>query len=125
MLNEEGSCRSRRRSSSPPSCLPQCPPPPPTLPPPVPAPTPQPAAITQAGASSAAKAQPVPVPAAIMLDDVDRRIISLLHDNARIPNTDLARAVGISPSTCLTRVRSLRTRGVITRYTAEINPRAL
>ncbi|PDQ34695.1 MAG: AsnC family transcriptional regulator [Candidatus Lumbricidophila eiseniae] len=60
-----------------------------------------------------------------MLDDVDRRIISLLHDNARIPNTDLARAVGISPSTCLTRVRSLRTRGVITRYTAEINPRAL
>jgi len=86
---------------------------------------PVPAAITQSGASSAAKAQSGPVPAAITLDDVDRRIISLLHDNARISNTDLARAVGISPSTCLTRVRSLRTRGVITRYTAEINPRAL
>ena len=59
------------------------------------------------------------------LDAVDRQIIALLHENARIPNVDLARAVGVSPSTCLARVRSLRERGVITRYTAEINPLAL
>jgi DNA-binding Lrp family transcriptional regulator len=59
------------------------------------------------------------------LDAVDRQIIALLHDNARMPNVDLARAVGVSPSTCLARVRSLRERGVITRYTAEINPLAL
>jgi DNA-binding Lrp family transcriptional regulator len=64
-------------------------------------------------------------PAAIVLDEIDRAIISRLHDNARIPNIELAREVGISPSTCLARVRSLRERGVITRYTAEINPAAL
>jgi DNA-binding Lrp family transcriptional regulator len=59
------------------------------------------------------------------LDGLDRQIIALLHENARMPNVDLARAVGVSPSTCLARVRSLRRRGVITRYTAEINPLAL
>ena len=63
--------------------------------------------------------------APMVLDAVDRQIIALLHENARLPNVDLARAVGISPSTCLARVRSLRERGVITRYTAEINPAAL
>ncbi|GAA1058336.1 AsnC family transcriptional regulator [Agromyces luteolus] len=64
-------------------------------------------------------------PARVVLDDIDRQIIALLHENARIPNVDLAREVGVSPSTCLARVRSLRERGVITRYTAEINPAAL
>ena len=61
----------------------------------------------------------------IELDDLDRQIIAILHENARIPNVELAREVGISPSTCLARVRSLRERGVIVRYTAEINPLAL
>jgi DNA-binding Lrp family transcriptional regulator len=64
-------------------------------------------------------------PGPVVLDELDRAIIARLHENARIPNVDLARAVGISPSTCLARVRSLRERGVITRYTAEIDPVAL
>ena len=63
--------------------------------------------------------------ARVALDGIDRQIIARLHENARIPNVDLAREVGVSPSTCLARVRSLRERGVITRYTAEINPAAL
>ena len=58
----------------------------------------------------------------VVLDDIDRAIIPRLHENARIPNVDLARAVGVSASTCLARVRSLRERGVIVRYTAEIDP---
>ncbi|QEO15340.1 Lrp/AsnC family transcriptional regulator [Agromyces intestinalis] len=64
-------------------------------------------------------------PGPAQLDDLDREIIARLHENARIANVDLARAVGISPSTCLARVRSLRERGVIRRYTAEIDPAAL
>ncbi|BDZ55730.1 Lrp/AsnC family transcriptional regulator [Agromyces marinus] len=64
-------------------------------------------------------------PARIALDEIDRQLIGLLHENARIPNVDLARRVGVSPSTCLARVRSLRERGIITRYTAEINHAAL
>ena len=64
-------------------------------------------------------------PAAFALDSIDRQIIARLHENARTPNVELAREIGVSPSTCLARVRSLRERGVIVRYTAEINPEAL
>jgi DNA-binding Lrp family transcriptional regulator len=64
-------------------------------------------------------------PASVVLDDTDREIITLLHENARMPNVELARRIGVSPSTCLARVKSLRDRGTITRYTAEIDPRAL
>ncbi|MCI2959444.1 Lrp/AsnC family transcriptional regulator [Agromyces atrinae] len=60
-----------------------------------------------------------------VLDDIDRDIIARLHENARISNVELASAVGLSPSSCLARVRSLRERGIIIRYTAEIDPRAL
>ena len=67
----------------------------------------------------------ISAPGRVELDDLDRRIVTILHENARIPNVELAREVGISPSTCLARVRSLRERGVIVRYTAEINPVAL
>src|ERR1700729_1937145 len=41
------------------------------------------------------------------LDDVDRRILSLLHADARITNNALAEAVGIAASTCHGRVRRL------------------
>ena len=67
----------------------------------------------------------ISAPGRVELDDLDRQIVTILHENARIPNVELAREVGISPSTCLARVRSLRERGVIVRYTAEINPEAL
>ena len=67
----------------------------------------------------------ISAPGRVELDDLDRQIVTILHENARIPNVELAREVGISPSTCLARVRSLRERGVIVRYTAEIDPAAL
>ena len=59
------------------------------------------------------------------LDDVDRRIISALVDDARIPNNALAALVGIAPSTCLGRVRALRERGAIRGYHAEVDPAVL
>lgn len=59
------------------------------------------------------------------LDETDRALVSLLLDDARTPNSELARRVGIAPSTCLARVRALRERGVIRRFTAEIDPAAL
>lgn len=48
-----------------------------------------------------------------------------LAADARIPNNALARRVGIAPSTCLGRVRSLRERGVIRGYHADVDPAAL
>lgn len=59
------------------------------------------------------------------MDDVDRRILEILVENARISNSRLAERVGIAPSTCLMRVRSLRERGVIRGYHADVDPAAL
>ena len=59
------------------------------------------------------------------LDDLDRRIVDLLRDDARIPNSRLAELAGIAPSTCLARVRSLVDRGVITGFSAIVSPAAL
>ncbi len=61
----------------------------------------------------------------VPLDDIDRAILRLLADNARLPNNALADAVGIAPSTCLARVRTLRERGVIRAFRAEIAPAAI
>jgi len=59
------------------------------------------------------------------LDDVDRRILLTLHGDARIPNSALADAVGIAPSTCHGRVRRLHDLGVIRGYYADIDPAAI
>lgn len=50
------------------------------------------------------------------LDATDWQILGLLQGDARISNVDLARAVGLSPSPCLNRVRALEEGGYISRY---------
>lgn len=60
-----------------------------------------------------------------MLDAVDRTLVALLQDNARIPHAELARRVGMAPSAVVERVRKLEERGVIRGYTATLDPRAL
>ena len=59
------------------------------------------------------------------IDDVDRQLIQLLQMNGRISNSELAQQVGIAPSTCLARIRSLLDRKIITGFTAELDPSAL
>lgn len=59
------------------------------------------------------------------LDDVDRRLVALLQADGRLPNNELARRVGIAPSTCLTRVRSLVERGVVRGVHADVDPSVL
>lgn len=59
------------------------------------------------------------------LDDVDRRLLTLLHADARISNSALADAVGIAASTCHGRVRRLQDLGVIRGYYADIDPAAI
>ncbi|MGH3249392.1 MAG: Lrp/AsnC family transcriptional regulator, partial [Trebonia sp.] len=54
------------------------------------------------------------------LDDIDRHIVRELARDARTANNALAERVGIAPSTCLGRVRSLRERGVIRGYHADV-----
>ena len=60
-----------------------------------------------------------------LLDETDRRILQVLAVEARIPNNALADRVGIAPSTCLGRVRSLVESGVIRGFYADIDPEAV
>ena len=56
------------------------------------------------------------------LDVVDRAILSLLQDDGRLANVDLADGVNLSPSACLRRVRRLEEEGFINQYVALIDP---
>jgi DNA-binding Lrp family transcriptional regulator len=59
------------------------------------------------------------------LDELDLALLAGLQNNARQTNRDLAEAVGVAPSTSLERVRSLRERGVIRGYHADVDLQAL
>lgn len=59
------------------------------------------------------------------LDAIDRQILEVLQDDARISNVDLADRVGLSPSPCLRRVRELEESGVVRRYVALLDPAAV
>ena len=61
----------------------------------------------------------------IDLDAVDKALLRELSRNARITNAELADRVGIAPSTCLTRVRTLVEKKVIRGFSADISPASL
>ena len=53
------------------------------------------------------------------MDKLDRSILSILQENARISNVDLADRIGLSASACLRRVAQLEKDGLITGYHAK------
>jgi len=55
------------------------------------------------------------------LDRIDLKILAKLQQSGRITNVELADAVGLSPSPCLTRVKRLEQAGYITGYGAHVN----
>ncbi len=59
------------------------------------------------------------------LDQVDLELLRLLSKNSRMTNADLAAEVGIAQSTCISRVRSLISDGVITGFSADVAPAAI
>ena len=61
----------------------------------------------------------------MQLDAADRAILNHLQEDGRITNTELAGRVGLSPSATLRRTRNLERAGVIDRYVALVNPRAI
>ncbi|WP_299454819.1 Lrp/AsnC family transcriptional regulator [uncultured Pigmentiphaga sp.] len=56
------------------------------------------------------------------LDDLDRRILSILQNDATLTNQDLAARVHVSAPTCLRRVRRLVDAGVIEKHVAIVSP---
>jgi len=59
------------------------------------------------------------------LDRIDRLILRLLRNNARMPNKDLAEHAQIAPSTALERVRKMHEEKVLLGYHAEVDARAI
>lgn len=60
-----------------------------------------------------------------MIDDIDRQILTILQQNARTSNAEIARQVDMAPSAVLERIRRLEAKGVIQGYEVRINPEAV
>jgi Lrp/AsnC family transcriptional regulator len=56
------------------------------------------------------------------MDDIDRRILSVLQERADLPVAEIAERVGLSPSPCWRRIQKLEAEGVIERRVALLNP---
>lgn len=56
------------------------------------------------------------------LDKIDRQILALLRENARISNLELAESVNLSPTPCARRVKQLEDAGIITGYSVTTDP---
>jgi Lrp/AsnC family leucine-responsive transcriptional regulator len=58
----------------------------------------------------------------IELDKTDRKILSILQEDGRLSNQDVAERVSLSPSPCLRRIKRLEEAGVIRQYVALLDP---
>jgi DNA-binding Lrp family transcriptional regulator len=56
------------------------------------------------------------------MDRIDRKLLKLLQEDAARTNARLAEEVGLSPSSCLRRIRRLTSTGIIDRVVAILNP---
>lgn len=60
-----------------------------------------------------------------MIDSIDKQILTILQENARISNAEIARTVGLAPSAVLERIRKLEDRGIVRGYSASVDPHAV
>lgn len=63
--------------------------------------------------------------ASVEIDAIDRRILTILQENGRLSNQDIAERINLSPSPCLRRIRRLEESGVIRGYVALLDPQRL
>jgi Lrp/AsnC family transcriptional regulator len=56
------------------------------------------------------------------MDDIDRRILTVLQEDATLPVSELAKRVGLSTTPCWKRVQKLREDGVITKQVVLCDP---
>ncbi|MFP9130857.1 MULTISPECIES: Lrp/AsnC family transcriptional regulator [Bacillaceae] len=58
----------------------------------------------------------------LVLDEIDKTILSMLHENSRISYTDIAKEVDLSRVAVQMRINNLTEKGVIEKFTTVINP---
>ena len=61
----------------------------------------------------------------IKLDRIDKHILRLMQNNARISNLELAETVGLSPTPCSRRVKRLEESGIIDKHVTLLKPSVL
>ena len=61
----------------------------------------------------------------IEMDEIDRRILEHLQEDAGLSGAELAKRVGLSPSPCWRRVQRLEATGVLQRRVALLDPESL
>lgn len=59
------------------------------------------------------------------MDQIDRKILSALQSDARRKNVDIARDLGLAPSSTLERIRRMEERGIFKGFRAMIDPEEL
>lgn len=59
------------------------------------------------------------------MDEVDRRILARLQEDASLSHADLGERVGASAASCWRRVKALETAGVLTRTVRLVDPHAV
>ncbi len=57
-----------------------------------------------------------------MIDTKSLKILNILQEKARIPNTEVSRQVGLAPSAVLERIRKMENQGIIDGYEVRLNP---
>ena len=60
-----------------------------------------------------------------MLDQIDRQLLTLLQQDARLSNAELGERVGLTASSVYQRVKKLQQQGIIKGYVAVVDPAAL
>ncbi len=60
-----------------------------------------------------------------MLDRLDKKILSILQEDATIPVAEVAKRVGLSTTPCWRRIQKLEEDGVILRRVALLDPRSV
>ncbi|MGE5270057.1 MAG: Lrp/AsnC family transcriptional regulator [Thiohalocapsa sp.] len=56
------------------------------------------------------------------MDDIDRRLLSILQEDATLPIAQMAERVGLSATPCWKRIQKLEATGVISRRVALVDP---
>ena len=59
------------------------------------------------------------------LDDKDRRILALVQRDAKLPQAEIARKIGLSTAAVNERLRKLESAGFLRRYVAVVDPKAI
>ena len=60
-----------------------------------------------------------------MIDAIDAKILTILQQDARIPNSEIAKMVGLVPSATSERIKKLSQKGLIHSYETRLNAQSL